>query len=143
MVVCPAPDSWVEGSNEGGLVTAPLCVDEFFHLFQMPLLSLDAGFDDYLISPFAVMSTHFELPNCEAEEVKTCVAFVLMECVGNVGFAGFEGQPYFSQPIFGQIVCCLKCSKVFTEDDEIICKADDCQFMLFRESCCDGGFETV
>lgn len=143
MVVCPAPDAWVEGSNEGGLVTTPLSVDEFFHLFQMTLLSLEAGFDDYLISPFAVMFSHHKLPDSETEEVKTCMAFMLIERVSDVGFAGLEGQPHFGQPVFGQIVRSLECGEVFAEDDEVICKADDGQSVPFGESCRDGGFEIV
>jgi len=101
VVVRPTPDARVESGDEGSLVTATVGVDEFLHLFQVPLLSLEAGLDDNLIAPFATMLAGFKLPDREAEKVKTRIAFVFVERVSDAGFAGLEGQPHFGQPFFG------------------------------------------
>ena len=127
IVVCPAPDARVQGRNESRLVTPAMGVDKFLHSFQMTLLRLEAWLEDGLVAPFAVMLANCELPDSEAKEVKTCAAFVLVECVRDAGFAGFEGQPHFSQPFFGQAACGLECSQVFAENDEIVCETDDGQ----------------
>ncbi len=55
MVVCPTPYTRIEGGDEGGLITAPLGVDEFFDLFQVTLLGFEAGFDEDFAASFAVM----------------------------------------------------------------------------------------
>ena len=78
MVVCPAPDARVEGGDEGGLVTSMLGVDEFMQLFQVTLLSFEAGLDDALVATFAVMFAHPDLPDGEAEKVNTCAGFVFV-----------------------------------------------------------------
>src|SRR3990170_1500790 len=74
MVVCPAPNARVEGCDERGLITAALGADKFFHLFQVALLGFPAGRDDDLVTPAAVMFSRPELPDGEAEEVKTYAA---------------------------------------------------------------------
>ena len=61
LVVCPAPNTRVEGGDERGLITAALGADKFFHLFQVTLLGFPAGRDDDLVTPAAVMFSRPEL----------------------------------------------------------------------------------
>jgi len=144
MVVRPAPDARVECGDECGLIAPALGADEFFHLFQVTLLRFAAGFDEDFVAPLAVMFANRELPDGEAEKVKTCAAIVFVERVGDVGFGGFQGQSHFGQPFFNQGASDQQGSEVFTEDDKIICKADDdWSFAFIREGFCKESFETM
>src|SRR3990170_172009 len=117
-----------------------MSVDELLHSFQMTLLRLDTWFDDGLVAPFAAMLTNCELPDSEAKEVKTCAAFVFVERVRDAGFAGFEGQSHFGQPLFSQAACFLEHGEIFAENDKVVRKADDDRPAPFGEACCNGSF---
>jgi len=75
MVVRPAPDARVECGDEGRLVAPAMGADEFFHLFQVTLLRFAAGLDEDFVAPFAVVFANQELPDGEAEKVKTGATF--------------------------------------------------------------------
>lgn len=143
MVVRPAPDVRVECGDEGGLVAPAMGADECFHLFQVTLLRCTAGFDDHFVAPFAVVFAKRELPDGETEKVKTCVTFVFVERVCDVGFGRFQCQSHFGQPFLDQDASGQQLFQVLTENDEIVCEADDDWPVALGERFCQGSFETV
>ena len=117
--------------------------DECFHLFQVTFLSCTAGFDDHFVAPFAVVFANQELPDGETEKVKTCATFVFVERVRDVGFGRFQRQPHFGQPFLDQKASGQQLFQVFTEDDKIVCEADDDWPVALGEGFCQGCFETM
>jgi len=143
IVVCPAPDARVQGCHEGRLVAPAMGVDEFLHPLQMTLLRLDAWLDDCFVASFAAVLANFKLPDREAQEIETYAAFVFVECVRDAGFAGFEGQSHFGQPLFSQAACGLEQGEVFAENDKVVRKADDDRPASFGEACSNGSFDAM
>lgn len=143
MIVCPSPDTRVECGDEGGLVTATVGVDEFLQPLQVTLLGFGTGFDERFVAPFAALFACRELADGKTEEVKTGAAFVFMQCVGDVGFAGLESQSDACQPLFGQGAQVEKHGEVFAKDDQVIGETDDGWSVAFGQGGCDDGFEIV
>lgn len=143
MVVRPASDARVEGGDKGGLVTPAMSADESFHLHQVALLCGAAGSDEDFVAPFAAAFANQELPDGKAQKVKTSAAIMLVERVRNVGFGVFQGQAHFGQPLLDQGASGQQLFQVFTQDDKVICKADDDWSAALGEGFYQSRFEAV
>jgi hypothetical protein len=61
----------------------------------------------------------------EAEKIKTQCALIRCEGMSYAGFAGFEFQPHFSQPVGERLLTLSDGVEVIVEDHKVIRVSDD------------------
>src|ERR1051326_2653640 len=101
VVVCPSANYGVKSGDYSFLGRSPHFADFLLQLFDVSLLGFPAGFDECLESKRPSMRVlgcavfpYMVLPHVKSQEVKSPVAFIGFQGVGDPGLAWFHFQSY-------------------------------------------------